>query len=101
MSGPRWWRSTRRWLAGEKLHAHERDTIRFLLKHLAGGLIGAALLLVAILLFDVGGIGSLVAGSETPVLGVFLMGFGLAVTFGSVAMGIGIMSLGQERDSDP
>jgi len=90
-----------RWLSGARLRPHERHAIRFLLSHLAGGLIGAAVLLAAILAFNLGGVGTLVAESDSPVLGVFLMGFGLAVTFGSVAMGIGIMSLGQERDSDP
>jgi hypothetical protein len=39
-----------------------------------------------------------VAGAEDGLLALFLLFFGLAVSFGSVAMGVGVMALGRDRD---
>ena len=71
---------------------------RFLLAHLAAGVLAAGLLLGLIVWFDVAGLASLAFSSPDGGLYLFLLFFGLVVTFGGVAMGAGIMALGRERD---
>jgi hypothetical protein len=74
------------------LQPHEVRFLRFLGGHLAIG-VGAAAALVGLLLaFDLFALRSLLASHEDGWLGVALLFAGLAVTFGSVAMGIGVMS---------
>lgn len=71
----------------------ENRLLRFLLCHcLAGIAVGWGL--VATLLFtNAGGLGDLVFGSDDPVVPVLMLLGGMAVTFGSAAMGTGVMSL--------
>ena len=80
------------------LRPFERDAIRFLLRHLAVGLVAALAFGTLILVADVGGIRRLAWASEDGWLFVVLLFFGLSITFGSIAMGVSIMSLGRERD---
>ncbi len=69
--------------------------VRFLLGHLLAGTIGALVFLVALLLSDYGGIASLIGRSEDGALFLLLLFFGLWITFGGVAMAVGVM---RERD---
>lgn len=70
--------------------------IRFLALNLGVGLgIGVALAAL-IVLGDVGGLKGLIAGAENPWLAMFLLYFMLALTYGSVAMGIAVMTLPYE-----
>lgn len=64
--------------------------------HLVVGLLAALLFCGALLLFDLFGLRGLLLGDSEGWLAALLLLFGLAVTFGSVAMGIGVMGL--ERD---
>jgi len=60
------------------------------------GLIGvfvALLLLGGILMADVGSLGTLIMGSDDPVLPVVLLGVGLVITLGSATMGTAIMAI--------
>ncbi len=77
---------------------HERHAIRFLLHHLLGGIAGAVVFGVCILYFDVGGIMSMARTDPQGWLFVAILFFGLFITCGSVAMGIGIMSLSRGSD---
>jgi len=83
-----------------RLRPFERHAILFLLRHLAVGLGGAVLFAALILLADLGGLRSLAWRDPQGWLYLGLLFFGLVVTFGSVAMGVAIMGLGEERD-DP
>ena len=78
------------------LHRHERIFIGFLLRHLLIGVAGALAFGTALLGLDLFNLRTLIVGSDQPVLFGLLLFFGLFVTFGSVAMGIGIMTI----DSD-
>jgi len=80
---------------------HGQHAVRFLLQHLAIGSLGGFLFGGLVLYFNMFGLGDLVIGSASPGLALFLLFFGLFVTFGSLGMGVAVMSLGQERDSDP
>jgi hypothetical protein len=69
--------------------------IPFLIRHgLAGGLAGW-LFVGALLALDVSGLGTLVFGAPDWWLPLGLLLFGVSVTFGSLAMGAGIMGLGR------
>lgn len=72
--------------------------VSFLLKHLAVGSAGGLLLGVLLLLMDVAGLRTLILASPDRALFLVLLFFGLWVTFGSLAMAVGIMQLGEERD---
>ena len=74
----------------------EKHAIFFLLKHLATGAAGAIVLATGILVMNVAGIGALVANSEHGVIAVIMLYASLILTFGSVAMGIGIMALNED-----
>lgn len=80
------------------LKPHEKHLLGFLLTHLLYGVIGALLFGVLLLYADVGGLHTLIRRSEDGLIFLVLLFFGLIVTFGSVAMGIGIMSLGEDRN---
>lgn len=75
----------------------EKAAVLFLLKHLASGAAGAIVLGLGILILDIARIGTLIATSEHGVVATIMLFFGLIVTFGSVAMGIGVMTLNEDR----
>ena len=79
------------------LHRHERIFIVFLLRHLLIGVAGALAFGMALLGLDLFNLRTLIVGSDEPVLFGLLLFFGLFVTFGSVAMGIGIMTIDSEE----
>jgi hypothetical protein len=72
--------------------------VSFLLKHLAVGTAGGLVLGVLLLAMDVAGLRTLILASPDWALFLVLLFFGLWVTFGSLAMAVGIMQLGEERD---
>lgn len=82
---------------GIRMSPAERGALWFLAQHLVVGLLAAVLLGGLILLSDLGGIRTMASGDEKGWLFLLLLFFGLSETFGSVAMGVGIMSL--RRDS--
>jgi hypothetical protein len=71
----------------------ENPLIRFLLPHLIGGFVGALAFEIVLLATDFAGLGTLVKNSADGPLVAALLFFGLFITFGSVAMGIGIMAM--------
>lgn len=79
----------------------ERHVIGFLLKHCGAGCLGGLVLGWLIVRFDVAGLGTMIATSPDKYLALGMLFFGLFITFGSIAMAVGIMSMGEERDSDP
>jgi hypothetical protein len=69
--------------------------IRFMLRHVANGMvIGCSALLLAIWT-DFAGIGAMLA-RDTSGLATFLLFFQTAMTFGAVSMGVAVMHLGEE-----
>jgi hypothetical protein len=74
---------------------HERTAIGFLLRHLAFGTAGGLAFGTALLALDFARLRTLIFGADQPLLWLFLMFFGLFVTFGSVGMGVGIMTIGR------
>ena len=78
------------------LHRHERLFLSFLLRHLLIGVAGALAFGLALLGLDLFDLRTLILGSDQPILFSLLLFFGLFVTFGSVAMGIGVMTIGDD-----
>jgi len=63
----------------------------FLLKYLCKGIAVGWTLLAVFLLSDLGGVGTLILNSSHAVMAIGLLLMGFAITFGSCAMGIGVM----------
>lgn len=57
------------------------------------GVVAAAVVTVGLLAIDLGGLGSLVMGSDNPVLPAALLFISLTITLASVAMGVAVMRL--------
>ena len=78
----------------------EKEAVFFLLNHLLSGMAGAVVLGLGLLLCDVANLRTLIFSSESVFAASFLLFASLMITFGSVAMGIGIMSLGWNGQQD-
>lgn len=74
------------WLSLPKL-------IRFMLVHVANGMVLGCGFLLAMIWFDVWGLGAVLARDESG-LATFLLFFQTALTFGAVSMGVAVMNLG-------
>lgn len=81
------------------MHTHHRRFIVFLLRHCLFGCLGGVVLGGLVLWQDLHGIGTMIFASPDRDLFLVLLFFGLFVTFGSIGMAVGIMQLGEERDS--
>lgn len=81
------------------LSPQDKSALRFIARHLAMGLGAGGLFGIAILASDLAGLRSLAFASEAPWLVVFLLFFGLFITFGSVSLAANLMLLGR-RDRD-
>lgn len=80
------------------LQPTERKAIGFLLRHLAYGAAGGLTFGAGLLYFDVAHLRTLAMNSENPVLAIGLLFFGLFVTWGSVGMGVGIMTQAEDEN---
>ena len=67
----------------------------FLLGHLLIGVLAAVVFLALLLATDLFGLRSLVFGHEAGWLAASMLLFGFVLTFGSLAMGMGVFSLGR------
>ena len=82
---------------GRAMQPHERTALLFLLRHLLYGVVGGLTFGGLLLWQDFGSLRTLMMASEQPLLWLFMLFFGLFVTFGSVGMGVGVMSLGRDE----
>ena len=78
----------RRWLRLPKL-------IRFMLIHIANGMVLGCGFLFVLIWFDVAGLARLLA-QDASGLATFVLFFQTALTFGAVSMGIAVMNLGED-----
>ncbi len=69
--------------------------IRFLAFHAILGVMVGSALAGALIVFDVAGLGTLIARSKDPITAGTLLFFGFAVTFGSAVMGGAILMYGE------
>lgn len=76
----------------------EKEALQFLARHLAYGATGGFVFGALVLALDIAGLRTLMLGSDSPVLAIFMLFFGLFVTFGSAGMGVGIMGLAEDKN---
>ena len=74
--------------------------LRFLGLHMAAGLAIGVLVASAMIMTNLAGLKDLLIESQEPVLAMFLLYAFNALTFGSVCMGIGVMTLPYEGTCD-
>lgn len=72
------------------------ELLLFLARHGLLGIILGCGIAAALLMTDVGNIGTLLMGSDAPLLTGFLYFSGFAVTFGSVVMASAVMLLSED-----
>lgn len=81
------------------LKPHQEPLLRFLAKHVLGGVVVGWVLLAGLLWSNAGGLGTLVLqGGTIPLVMLIVM---FAITFGSAQAGIGVMLGLKERDDEP
>jgi len=78
----------------------EKEAVYFLLNQLFSGMAGAVVVGVGLLVCDVANLRTLVLASENGFIASFLLFAGLMITFGSVGMATGIMSISLESRYD-
>ena len=76
----------------------EKEPIKYLLQHLCYGLAAGGTFGGLVLATDLGHIRTLALESPNPAPVLVMLFLGLFVTFGSVAMGVGIMSLASDDE---
>jgi hypothetical protein len=69
--------------------------IRFMLIHIANGMVLGCIFVFALIWLDVAGIGRLLA-KDASGLATFVLFFQTALTFGAVSMGVAVMHLGED-----
>jgi len=74
----------------------DKRLLRFLGQHCLAGMAGGAVFGAALLYFNIMGFRDLVWDSPDRGLALFLLFFGLFITFGSLGMGWGVMSSAQD-----
>ena len=79
---------------------NDGSILRFMLCHLLYGTVGAVVFTAALLYLDIGGIRTMIGRSGGGAVPVFLLFFGLFVTFGGISIGMGVMGLGTFRDGE-
>lgn len=67
--------------------------VRFLGGHMAFGLAVGTAFASALVMTNAGGLKDLIAGDGHPYLAIFVLHFMFALTFASVAMGVGVMTM--------
>lgn len=72
--------------------------LSFLLGHLIVGTIGGGVLCTALLAFDVVHLRTLITASEDWLMWLIILFGSVCATFGSLAMGVGVMGLGDWSD---
>jgi hypothetical protein len=75
--------------------------VPYLVRHCFAGMLAGWTAVAALLLLDVGGLGRLIFGAEARLLALAMLLAFFGLTFGSVAMGAAIMSLGRAEPRGP
>ena len=82
------------------LNRKEKEALSFLGVHLIYGVVAALTFGTGVLAIDLSHIRTLALDSAHPVLVIFMLYWGLIVTFGGVSMAVGVMSLARDDERD-
>lgn len=69
--------------------------IRFMLTHIANGIVIGCVFLLILIHWDIGGLGTVLDKDESG-LATAVLFFQTAMTFGAVSMGVAVMNLGED-----
>lgn len=72
--------------------------VRFLLRNMAIGVVSGWIFIAALVHYDVGGLGGLLAGAQSRVLATVMLLIVMTITWGSAAMGTAIFLLPRDED---
>jgi len=78
------------------MFARDRTFYLYLLRHGLGGVVGGLVASGGVLALDLGGLGSLILGSQSPALALFMLFFGFSITFGGAALGAALIQIGND-----
>jgi hypothetical protein len=84
-----------------RTHLRGNRLVPYLVRHCFAGMLAGWTAVGALLLLDVGGLGGLIFGAEAWLLALAMLLAFFGLTFGSVAMGAAIMSLGRAEPRGP
>lgn len=76
----------------------ENNLVWFLLQHCAAGVIAGLVFCTAVIVMDVANMRTLLVGSDSMGVALYLLVGSICGTFGSIAMAVGVMRLGDHRD---
>lgn len=85
-------------------YLNQEALLPYLARHLLQGVLLGVFMSLALLYVDFAGLNTLIQGSSEPVVPLFMLFFGLCITFGSVSMGIAVMGIPKregEIDREP
>ena len=85
---------------GRTYKRDNRALLRFFAGHLVVGLIAGEGLLIGLLATDAGGLRTLIWRSSDKIVALILLAVFFAITFGSLAMGSGVMGLRNRNEED-
>lgn len=80
------------------LRADDKQVLKYLLAHLLYGCAAGLTFGLGVLVTDLGNLRTMALESSRPVGVILLFLFGLLITFGSVGMGVGVMTMGMGDD---
>lgn len=73
--------------------ARAPQLLRFLARHLAFGVAIGVVFASSVVLTNTAGLKDLLSGDDHPYIAIFMLNFMCALTFGSLAMGVAVMTL--------
>ena len=85
---------------GQHYRRDNRELLRFFASHLVVGLIAGEGLLAGLLITNAGGLRTLIWHSSERIVALALLVIFFAITFGSLAMGSGVMGLRNRNEED-
>jgi hypothetical protein len=74
------------------------EVVRYVLPHFISGCVGGVIVAIGMVVTNIGSLGDLVLHVDGGWLGFALLTLGCALTFGSIAIGSAIMSIGRAED---
>ena len=79
---------------------HDKRLIWFVIFHAVIGMIAGTIISLALVWYNIAGLGDLIAGSDIGGIALTLLIFGFALTFGQASVATAILFKSDERDGN-
>lgn len=80
------------------MSSKDKQALGFLARHMIYGATGGFVFGASVIALDIADLRTLIMTSDSPFLALFMLFFGLFVTFGSAGVSVGIMSQAEDRN---